>query len=143
MTDDPRRRPNKNARFTQESYVISADLKLIQTPTTRQAVNVPITVFATGRAWATLLPSQDVEVTGRLARPTPGTLEAAILLVRSPPRVLTPRPPCTQRQARSDQGSGPPPTSSLPTSVASSPASSWATSPAWIPRCRPTSEKQA
>ncbi|GAA4989092.1 hypothetical protein GCM10023334_122530 [Nonomuraea thailandensis] len=90
LTDDPRRRPNKNARFTQESYVISADLKLIQTPTTRQAVNVPITVFATGRAWATLLPSQDVEVTGRLARPTPGTLEAAILLVRSPPRVLTP-----------------------------------------------------
>jgi competence protein ComEC len=70
--------------------VISADLKLIQTPTARQAVNVPITVFATGQAWAALLPTQDVEVTGRLARPTPGTLEAAILLVRSPPRVLTP-----------------------------------------------------
>lgn len=90
LTDDPKRRSNRNARFTQESYVVSANLKLIQTPTTRQAVNIPITVFATGQAWSTLLPTQDVEVTGRLARPTPGTLEAATLLVRSPPRVLTP-----------------------------------------------------
>ncbi|MFB4266913.1 ComEC/Rec2 family competence protein [Nonomuraea sp. GTA35] len=90
LTGDPKRRPNRNARFAHENYVISADLKLIQTPTTRQAVNVPITVFATGQAWAALLPTQDVEVTGRLARPTSGTLEAAILLVRSPPRVLTP-----------------------------------------------------
>ncbi|MGR6922671.1 hypothetical protein ACU635_51175 [[Actinomadura] parvosata] len=90
MTGDPERRPNRNSRFTQESYVVSADLKLIQTPTTRQAVNVPIMVFAAGRAWASLLPTQDVEVTGRLARPTPGTLEAATLLARTPPRVLSP-----------------------------------------------------
>ncbi|MEV0620870.1 ComEC/Rec2 family competence protein [Nonomuraea sp. NPDC050404] len=52
-------------------------------------MDVPITVFATGRAWRTLLPSQHVEVAGRLAKPAPGTLEAAILLVRGQPRVLT------------------------------------------------------
>ncbi|WP_237103647.1 ComEC/Rec2 family competence protein [Nonomuraea sp. MG754425] len=90
LTDDPERRPNKNARFAQESFVVSADLKIIQTATGRQAVNVPITVFASGHVWGSLLPTQHVEVTGRLARPTPGTLEAAILLVRTPPRVLTP-----------------------------------------------------
>ncbi|UBU15698.1 ComEC/Rec2 family competence protein [Nonomuraea gerenzanensis] len=90
LTDDPERRPNTNARFAQQSYVVSANLKLIQTPTTRQTINLPIKVFATGQAWASLLPTQDVEVTGRLATPTPGTLEAATLLVRTPPRVLSP-----------------------------------------------------
>ncbi|MEV4564164.1 ComEC/Rec2 family competence protein [Nonomuraea sp. NPDC049419] len=90
LTDDPRRRPNGTARFQQESYVIPATLKILQTSTTRQAVDVPITVFATGSAWRTLLPTQEVEVTGRLAKPTPGTSVAAILLVREAPRLLTP-----------------------------------------------------
>ncbi|MEU6728357.1 ComEC/Rec2 family competence protein [Nonomuraea wenchangensis] len=70
-----------------------ATLKTIQSHPTAtshsQSVNVPVTVFASGRAWGALLPSQQVEVTSRLARPTPGNLEAAILLVRGPPRVLT------------------------------------------------------
>ncbi|MEV4802241.1 ComEC/Rec2 family competence protein [Nonomuraea sp. NPDC049421] len=90
LTDDPRRRPNGAARFQQESYVIPATLKVLQTSTTRQAVDVPITVFATGSAWRPLLPTQEVEVTGRLAKPTPGTSVAAILLVREAPRPLTP-----------------------------------------------------
>ncbi|MEU1391497.1 MULTISPECIES: ComEC/Rec2 family competence protein [unclassified Nonomuraea] len=59
-------------------------------PPERQAVDVPITVFAGGNAWSTLLPSQRLQVTGRLARPTPGDLVAAILLVRGEPRILTP-----------------------------------------------------
>ncbi|GAA3139431.1 hypothetical protein GCM10020001_072510 [Nonomuraea salmonea] len=90
LTDDPRRRPNGTGRFQLESYVIPATLKVLQTSTTRQAVDVPITVFATGPAWRTLLPTQEVEVTGRLAKPTPGTSVAAILLVRQAPRLLTP-----------------------------------------------------
>ncbi|MFI7692147.1 ComEC/Rec2 family competence protein [Nonomuraea sp. NPDC049655] len=59
-------------------------------PPERQAVDVPITVFAGGNAWSALLPSQRLQVTGRLAQPTPGDLVAAILLVRGEPRILTP-----------------------------------------------------
>ncbi|MFI7706995.1 ComEC/Rec2 family competence protein [Nonomuraea sp. NPDC049480] len=90
LTDDPKRRPPRGGHFNQDSYVIPADLETIQVSGTRQTVNVPVTVFASGRDWSSLLPSQHVEVTGRLARPTPGDLVAAILLVRGPPRVLTP-----------------------------------------------------
>ncbi|WP_187414766.1 ComEC/Rec2 family competence protein [Nonomuraea sp. PA05] len=90
LTNDPERRSTRTARFAQESYVVSADLKVIRTSITRQAVNIPITVFATGQAWSSLLPTQTVEVAGRLASPTPGTLVAATLLARTPPRVLTP-----------------------------------------------------
>ncbi|WP_188196453.1 ComEC/Rec2 family competence protein [Nonomuraea sp. SYSU D8015] len=90
LTDDPKRRPPRAGHFHQESYVVQATLKTIQMADSRQAVNVPITVFASGRDWSALLPSQHLEVTGRLARPTPGDLVAAILLVRGPPRVLTP-----------------------------------------------------
>ncbi|MGW0196956.1 ComEC/Rec2 family competence protein [Nonomuraea sp. NPDC003201] len=90
LTDDPKRRQNRSGHFNQESYVTPATLKIIQTAGNRQAVNVPITVFANGHDWSTLLPSQHVEVTGRLAKPTPGDLVAAILLVQGPPRVLTP-----------------------------------------------------
>ncbi|MEU8355088.1 ComEC/Rec2 family competence protein [Nonomuraea sp. NPDC048882] len=89
LTDDPKRRPDRSGHFQPASYVISADLKTIRTGATTQAVNVPITVFATGQAWGPLLPTQHVEVTGRLAKPIPGSLIAATLLVRGPPRVLT------------------------------------------------------
>ncbi|MFI7634372.1 ComEC/Rec2 family competence protein [Nonomuraea sp. NPDC049400] len=67
-----------------------ATLELIHTAGTRQTVNVPITVFANGHDWSTFLPSQRLEVTGRLAGPSPGDLVAAILLVQGSPRVLTP-----------------------------------------------------
>ncbi|MEQ4724833.1 ComEC/Rec2 family competence protein [Nonomuraea sp. B19D2] len=67
-----------------------ATLELIHTAGTRQTVNVPITVFANGHDWSTFLPSQRLEVTGRLAEPSPGDLVAAILLVQGSPRVLTP-----------------------------------------------------
>ncbi|WP_218128695.1 ComEC/Rec2 family competence protein [Nonomuraea maritima] len=90
LTDDPKRRPNGGGHFNQESYVTPAALKIVQTATSRQAVNVPVTVFATGRVWGGFLPSQHLEVTGRLARPTTGGTVAAILLVRGPPKVLTP-----------------------------------------------------
>ncbi|TMS00225.1 ComEC/Rec2 family competence protein [Nonomuraea basaltis] len=90
LTDDPKRRPHRGGHFNQESYVIPATLKVIRLAGSRQAVNVPITVFASGRHWSALLPSQHLEVTGRLAEPTPGDLVAAILLVRGAPRVLTP-----------------------------------------------------
>jgi competence protein ComEC len=91
LTDDPKRRAaSHGGRFGQDGYVVPATLELIQSAGNRQAVSVPVTVFASGREWAGLLPSQQLEVTGRLAKPTPGDLVAAILLVRGPPRVLTP-----------------------------------------------------
>ncbi|MEW9547961.1 ComEC/Rec2 family competence protein [Nonomuraea sp. NPDC050783] len=89
IDDDPRRRAQQHR---QDSYVVPATLSILQTPSApsgRLAVDVPVTVFADGGDWSTLLPSQQVEVTGRLARPTPGDLVAAVLLVRGPPRVLT------------------------------------------------------
>ncbi|MGN9838009.1 ComEC/Rec2 family competence protein [Nonomuraea sp. H19] len=51
---------------------------------------MPITVFASGSDWSGLLPSQHLQVTGRLAKPTPGDMVAAVLLVQGRPRVLTP-----------------------------------------------------
>ncbi|MEO3884028.1 ComEC/Rec2 family competence protein [Nonomuraea sp. B5E05] len=90
LTDDPRRRSSQNIPFAPDSYVTPATLTIIRTAEARQAVNVPVTVFSSGAAWARLLPSQHLEVTGRLAMPTAGDLVAAVLLVRGPPRVLTP-----------------------------------------------------
>ncbi|MGP3957294.1 ComEC/Rec2 family competence protein [Nonomuraea sp. 3N208] len=90
LIDDPKRRASQGGRFNQDSYVVPATLEIIQIGANRQAVSVPITVFASGREWSGLLPSQHLEVAGRLAKPTPGDLVAAILLVRGPPRVLTP-----------------------------------------------------
>ncbi|QFY14146.1 MBL fold metallo-hydrolase [Nonomuraea phyllanthi] len=90
LTDDPRRRSKTGGHFNRESYVTPATLELVQTTGTGHSVSVPITVFANGHDWSTFLPSQRLEVTGRLAEPTPGDLVAAILLVKGPPRVLTP-----------------------------------------------------
>ncbi|WP_246064461.1 ComEC/Rec2 family competence protein [Nonomuraea longispora] len=90
LTDDPRRRSSRSIPFAQDSYVTPATLTILRTAEGRQAVNVPVTVFSSGPAWARLLPSQHLEVTGRLAAPTAGNLVAAVFLVRGPPRVLTP-----------------------------------------------------
>ncbi|MEO3802677.1 ComEC/Rec2 family competence protein [Nonomuraea sp. B1E8] len=90
LTDDPRRRSSQSIPFAPDSYVTPATLTIVRTAEGRQAVNVPVTVFSSGAAWARLLPSQRLEVTGRLAMPTAGDLVAAVLLVRGPPRVLTP-----------------------------------------------------
>ncbi|MGI5282807.1 ComEC/Rec2 family competence protein [Nonomuraea polychroma] len=90
LTDDPKRRASRGGRFNQDGYVVPATLETIQSAGSRQTFSIPITVFASGNEWGGLLPSQHLEVTGRLAKPTPGDLVAAVLLVRGPPRVLTP-----------------------------------------------------
>ncbi|WP_181958058.1 ComEC/Rec2 family competence protein, partial [Nonomuraea mesophila] len=90
LTDDPRRRSGRRIPFAPDSYVTPATVTILRTAEARQAVNVPVTVFSSGAAWARLLPSQHLEVIGRLAMPTAGDLVAAVLLVRGPPRVLTP-----------------------------------------------------
>ncbi|MEU0567069.1 ComEC/Rec2 family competence protein [Nonomuraea sp. NPDC005983] len=90
LTDDPKIRPNKSGHFKLERVVVPATLEIVQTRSTRLALQTPITVFAGGPQWTAFLPSQRLEVTGRLARPTPGELTAAVLLVRSPPKVLAP-----------------------------------------------------
>ncbi|MFI6325798.1 ComEC/Rec2 family competence protein [Nonomuraea sp. NPDC050556] len=88
LTDDPRIRPSR-AAFMRDSIVVEATTLTIQTGTVRQAVRAPIVIFASGSVWRTLLPSQQLHVTGRLAPSDPGNLTAAILLVRGPPRILT------------------------------------------------------
>lgn len=90
LTDDPRVRPHRGGRSTQDRIVVPATLTLLQTPAIRLAVNTPVIVFAQGPDWTRLLPSQRLEVTARLAQATPGDLISAVLLVRGPPRVLTP-----------------------------------------------------
>ncbi|MEV0197964.1 ComEC/Rec2 family competence protein [Nonomuraea sp. NPDC050691] len=87
LTDDPK---IKLGRFHQEQVVVHATLDVYRTPRRREAVSLPVLVLAHGPAWRPLLPSQRVEVTARLAAPTPGELTAAVLLVRGTPSVLTP-----------------------------------------------------
>lgn len=52
-------------------------------------VRAPLTVLTMGPGWATLLPSQRVVATGRLAPARRGDLVTAVLLPRGPPRVLS------------------------------------------------------
>ncbi|MCA2221591.1 ComEC/Rec2 family competence protein [Nonomuraea aurantiaca] len=101
LTDDPKIRRHRGGRFTQDRIVVPATLTVLQTPSSLQsplrrgaagraiAVNTPVVVFAQGAEWSSLLPSQSLEVTARLAQATPGDLIGAVLLVRGPPRVLT------------------------------------------------------
>ncbi|MEU8248485.1 ComEC/Rec2 family competence protein [Nonomuraea sp. NPDC048916] len=86
LTDDPR---ISRGRFQQERVVVPANLEIYRTAGQRVAVRTPVTVFANGAGWRSLLPSQRLEVTARLAEATPGDLVSAVLLVRGPPRVLT------------------------------------------------------
>lgn len=101
LTDDPKIRRHRGGRFTQDRIVVPATLTVLQTPASlgsplprgsagrAMSVNTPVVVFAQGPEWSSLLPSQSVEVTARLAQATPGDLISAVLLVRGPPRVLT------------------------------------------------------
>ncbi|NUW37526.1 ComEC/Rec2 family competence protein [Nonomuraea sp. SMC257] len=86
LTDDPKIKPG---RFGQEQVVVHATLDAYRTPHRREAVSLPVLVLAHGPAWRPLLPSQRVQVTARLAAPTPGELTAAVLFVRGTPSVLT------------------------------------------------------
>ncbi|MFI6600434.1 ComEC/Rec2 family competence protein [Nonomuraea sp. NPDC050536] len=88
LTDDPKVRAPKGGRFKQESVVVPADVEVIETASVRLAVRTPVVVFASGREWRSLLPSQRLRVDGRLARADAGELVGGILLVHGPLRVL-------------------------------------------------------
>ncbi|MGW0480847.1 ComEC/Rec2 family competence protein [Nonomuraea sp. NPDC003214] len=90
LTNDPKIRRPKSGHFGRDSVVAEATLESLRTPRHHLTVHTPITVFADGPQWRHLLPSQRVEVTGRLVKPTSAPLTAATLLVRTPPRILTP-----------------------------------------------------
>ncbi|MFG1943603.1 ComEC/Rec2 family competence protein [Nonomuraea sp. NPDC048826] len=90
LTGDPKVRHPKPGRFHQDSVVAEATMELIQVGAKRLAVHAPVVVFANGSQWRPLLPSQRLQVRGRLAEPTSPGLVAAILLVRDPPKVVTP-----------------------------------------------------
>lgn len=89
LTDDPRTRPARGNRFLQDNVVAEARLETIQTAKVRLAVRTPVVLFGTGPAWRTLLPSQRLKVTGKLAEADPGDMVGALLLVRGHPTVLT------------------------------------------------------
>ncbi|MGW7479973.1 ComEC/Rec2 family competence protein [Nonomuraea muscovyensis] len=86
LTDDPKLKPG---RFGQQRVIVPATLEHYQTTRRRQTVRAAVLVLAQGDQWRSLLPSQQVEVTARLARPVPGELISAVLLVRGAPKVLT------------------------------------------------------
>ncbi|MFE0150033.1 ComEC/Rec2 family competence protein [Nonomuraea sp. NPDC059007] len=86
LTNDPRTR--RNPRFPGESVVAEARLELLQTPTTHLTLSTPVTLFATGPHWRTLLPSQRLKITAKLAPADPSDLTAALLLVKGTPQPL-------------------------------------------------------
>ncbi|MFG3439854.1 ComEC/Rec2 family competence protein [Nonomuraea sp. NPDC047897] len=86
LTDDPKLKPG---RFGQRRVIVPATLEHYRTARHRQTVRTPVLVLAQGDQWGSLLPSQQVEVTARLARPASGELLGAVLLVRGTPKVLT------------------------------------------------------
>ncbi|MGI5270008.1 ComEC/Rec2 family competence protein [Nonomuraea sp. CA-218870] len=90
LTGDPKVRHPKPGLFHRDGIVVDAAVRTVQVGSTRLAVHTPIVVFGNGSAWRPLLPSQRLMVRGRLAVPTSPGLVAAFLLVRDPPKILTP-----------------------------------------------------
>ncbi|GAA4046188.1 ComEC/Rec2 family competence protein [Nonomuraea soli] len=86
LTDDPKARKSPTSR---ESIVAQARIDAIHHQGTRTTLSTPVVLFANGPQWGPLLPSQRLQVTGRLTPAAPGDLVAAFLLVRGPPRILT------------------------------------------------------
>ncbi|MCG5211876.1 ComEC/Rec2 family competence protein [Streptosporangium soli] len=98
ITDDPRVLPAHGAAFGGERVVTRATVEVIETAAGRMAVDSPVVVFGSGARWKELLPSQRLSVHGRLAPADQAELTAAILLVRGPPKALSP-PSGVQRVA--------------------------------------------
>ncbi|MFC4059439.1 ComEC/Rec2 family competence protein [Planomonospora corallina] len=88
LTDDPRRLRQRTPAFLEESFAVPARAEAVTTRAGRTRVRVPVVLLASGQEWASLLPSQRVEVRGRFRSAEPGELLAAVVLVREPPRVL-------------------------------------------------------
>ncbi|MDA0634944.1 ComEC/Rec2 family competence protein [Nonomuraea sp. MCN248] len=90
LTGDPKVRHPQPGLFHQDGIVVDAAVRTVQAGSTRLSVHTPVVVFGNGPEWRSLLPSQRLRVRGRLAEPTSPGLVAAFLLVRDPPKILTP-----------------------------------------------------
>ncbi|GHE28744.1 competence protein ComEC [Streptosporangium violaceochromogenes] len=88
VTDDPRRRARREGRLRRASFVVPARIEVIETEAGRVTLRAPVVLFASGEAWGPLLPSQRVAFRGRFGPADAGELLAAVVLVRTPPRVL-------------------------------------------------------
>ncbi|MBB5133086.1 competence protein ComEC [Thermocatellispora tengchongensis] len=92
LTGDPRVLPRGDGGFRGERVVAEATVVRVESGAQRGrlAVRAPVVMFGSGAGWTGLLPSQRLAVRARLAPADPGELRAATLLVRGPPRVLSP-----------------------------------------------------
>ncbi|MFB9251036.1 ComEC/Rec2 family competence protein [Sphaerisporangium melleum] len=98
LTGDPRVLPGDRGPVRRERVVVEATAERVEARVVQPvqiSTAVPVVVFARGAAaWASLLPSQRVRVTGRLGPAEPGELTAAVLLATGPPVVVSgPSPP--------------------------------------------------
>ncbi|MEV6968539.1 ComEC/Rec2 family competence protein [Hamadaea sp. NPDC051192] len=92
VRDDPRSLPGRTP-----SWLIDAEL----TRADDLRLSVPVLVIASGDGdWRALLPGQRMAVTGRLGATRGGDLQAAVLAVNRPPRLIG-RAPWAQRAAGS------------------------------------------
>ncbi len=101
LTVDRDPRAIRHFAFGPPTWLVQATLRRYDVPAARSGsirVHAPVLVFGNGDRWRSLLPGQQVAVTGRLGRPDRADLTAAVLSVRAPPQ-LTGRPPWYQRVA--------------------------------------------
>ncbi|GAA0929105.1 hypothetical protein GCM10009560_32700 [Nonomuraea longicatena] len=89
LTDDPKIRPPKSTRFPQDRVAVEARIDILQTDKARIAVRSPVVLLASGRSWRNLLPSQRLQVSGKLVPGDQGTLTAALFLLRGQPEILS------------------------------------------------------
>lgn len=80
------------------TYAVDAQVTRLTANSRTYVVSVPVFVLGTGGSWAGLLPGQRVTVAARLQPADPGSLDAALVSVRTAP-VLAGRAPWPQRAA--------------------------------------------
>ncbi|MEV6984351.1 ComEC/Rec2 family competence protein [Sphaerisporangium sp. NPDC051017] len=105
LTDDPKILTGRRGTVRRDRVIVEGSVEVLEDATgVTFRTNTPIVVFANGPGWSTLLPSQRVRVQGRLGPAEPGTLTAAVLLVATPPKVLS--GPSTPQRLAADLRAG-------------------------------------
>ncbi len=87
LTDDPRLAQGRAGR--DPLVVVRVRVQRVEAGARTVHLRAPLLVLSSDPAWLALLPSQDVQVSGRLQRAERGDDVAAVLSGRGPPEVLT------------------------------------------------------
>lgn len=98
VTADPRRVPSRVTGYGRPEELVTVPVRVEHLVSRGRSVRVraPVLAFASHRAWARLLPGQQVEVSGRLGPARAGQPVSAVLSVRGPPG--RPAPPSLVQQ---------------------------------------------